>query len=105
MSDDVVGDIEGLDFAFVPVEEILADVWILACGVRNPRNIGCAKKVSIHRIGFYGFFEPLRAGAVLVEEPDLGNNQFSVPEGHGIDKLEIEDWRLKIEDWRLKIGD
>jgi hypothetical protein len=56
MSYDVVGNVEGLYLAFVPVKEVFAYVRVLAHRVRYPFHIGVAEEVHIHGVGVEGFF-------------------------------------------------
>ena len=80
MSYDVVGNVEGLYLAFVPIKEVFAYIGILAYGVRFPFHIGVAQEVHIHRIVVQCLLYKFRTFAKLVQKPHLGNNQFCIKE-------------------------
>ena len=71
--DDVVGDVEGLDFGFVAKEKFEADGvgTVGTSRIGDPRQVGIGEQIDIHRIAANRLVKPLRHTTKGIVEPDL----------------------------------
>ena len=76
----VVGNVECLYLAFVPIKEVFTYVGIFSHWVWLPFHIGIAQKVHIHRVGSESFFYKVGTSAVFVQKPNFGNDEFGIKE-------------------------
>lgn len=71
-------NVQALHLRHIRLKQLQATVWILADGVRYKRQIGIANQIIIHRETRQILFHPIRTDTVLVQKPNLGDNQIGI---------------------------